>query len=66
MYFADPWNCSKNPTLTVNGQVVLENAETGKALQTEPLFVTDGQMTLLFTSSDLCINVAYIRILFAE
>ncbi len=66
VYFADPWNCSKNPTLTVNGQAVLENAETGKALQTEPLFVTDGQMTLLFTSSDLCINVAYIRILFAE
>ena len=65
VYFADPWGCSKNPTLTVNGAVALENADVGKAVQTEVITVTDGQMTLDFTSSDLCINIAYIRILFA-
>ena len=49
----------------MNGAVALENADVGKAVQTEVITVTDGQMTLDFTSSDLCINIAYIRILFA-
>ena len=65
MYFADPWSCSKNPTVAANGTAVLQNCETGKALQSAPVRVTGGSLTLEFTSNDLCINIAYIRILFA-
>lgn len=65
VYFADPWNCSKNPTVAANGTAVLQNCETGKALQSAPVRVTGGSLTLEFTTSDLCINLAYIRILFA-
>ena len=51
--------------MSAEGQVKL----TGCAMDTELSFtviVTDGTLDLDFTSSDLCINLAYIIIEFAD
>ncbi len=65
VYFVDPWGVSKNPAVSAEGQVKL----TGCAMDTELSFtviVTDGTLDLDFTSSDLCINLAYIIIELAD
>ena len=65
MYFADPWNCSKDPTVRANGTVIFENAAVNTALVSDVIQVTGGTLSLDLTSNDLCINVCYIRIIIA-
>lgn len=65
MYFADPWNCSKDPTVRANGTVIFENAAVNTALVSDVIHVTGGTLSLDLTSNDLCINVCYIRIIIA-
>lgn len=65
MYFADPWSCSRNPTVTANGAVMVENAAIGQPVQLT-VNVSGGQLTLDITTEDKCINVCYIMILFGE
>ena len=65
MYFADPWNCSKDPTVRANGTVIFENAAVNTSLVSDVIHVTGGTLSLDLTSNDLCINVCYIRIIIA-
>lgn len=64
IYFADPWGCSKNPSVSANGEAKITNGAVGEEL-TFTVTVTNGELTLDITSSDLCINLCYIQILFA-
>ncbi|MDE6411957.1 MAG: glycoside hydrolase family 127 protein [Clostridia bacterium] len=64
MYFADPWSCSKNPNVSANGVSKITNG----AVNEEIFFkvtITNGELTLDITSSDKCINLCYIQIIFA-
>ena len=65
MYFTDPWGVSKNPCVAANGTAVITNGATDKEL-TFTVTVTDGELTLDITSSDLCINLCYIKIVKGE
>ena len=67
VYFTDPWGCSKNPTLSLNGQPVLENISMDQAVTTE-VMVEDGELNLAITAPDstLCINLCYIKIYMPE
>lgn len=67
VYFTDPWGCSKNPTLSLEGQTVLENIAMDKAVTAETE-VTDGELNLSVTTPDatLCINLCYIKIYLPE
>ncbi len=67
LYFTDPWNCSKNPIVSLNGQQVLKNVAMNKAVTAEAE-VTDGELTLAVTSptATLCLNLCYIKIYFPE
>ena len=66
--FSDPWKCSANPTVYANygkdSQTVLaEKCKTdGTAVTSEPVTVTDGELTVNFRSEDKAINVNYIII----
>jgi hypothetical protein len=66
--FSDPWSCSTKPSVYANygtdSQTLLaENCKTdGSAVTSEPITVTDGQLTLNFRSADKAINVNYIII----
>ena len=64
MYFADPWGCSKNPNVSANNVSKIANGAVGQEL-TFTVTVTNGELVLDITSSDLCINLCYIQILFA-
>ncbi len=64
MYFADPWGCSKNPNVSANGESKTQNGATGQELSFT-VTVTGGELTLDITSNDLCINLCYIKILYA-
>ncbi|MDY5576997.1 MAG: glycoside hydrolase family 127 protein [Lachnospiraceae bacterium] len=61
LYFADPWGCSKNPTVSAEGEKVLENVSVNKEV-TAKVDVTDGKLSLNITSDDKAINLAYIKI----
>lgn len=67
LYFTDPWNCSKNPIVSAEGTVIVENAEINKAV-TGKVKVEDGTLSLNITSPDatLCLNLAYIKIYMPE
>lgn len=69
MAFADPWNCSKNPTVYANygkddQTVVAKNCATDGTAVKGSVTVTDGKLTLNFRSEDKAINVSYIKISF--
>ncbi|MCD8120542.1 MAG: glycoside hydrolase family 127 protein [Lachnospiraceae bacterium] len=66
--FTDPWSCSNNPTVTANAGKDSEsivcsalNLSTSTTATAE-VTVTDGELTLSFTTTDLCINLCYIKI----
>lgn len=63
VYFTDPWGCSKNPTLSLEGQPVLKNIAMNQAVTAE-VTVEDGELNLAVTAPDstLCINLCYIKI----
>jgi len=67
VYFTDPWGCSKNPTLSLEGQTVLEDIAMDQAVTAETE-VTDGELNLSVTTPDdtLCINLCYIKIYLPE
>ena len=65
MYFTDPWNCSKAPTVTANGEAIFTDAAVNTVLLSDVIAVSDGTLTLDITSDDLCINLCYIRIIIA-
>ena len=63
LYFTDPWNCSKNPTVSLEGTQVLKNVAMNKAVTAE-VQVDDGELNLAITTptATLCINLCYIKI----
>lgn len=61
LYFTNPWGCSSDPCVTANGTQIITNAATNTAV-TATVEVKGGQLMLTITSSDLCINLAYIKI----
>lgn len=67
LYFTDPWNCSKNPIVSLNGTQVLKNVAMNKAVTAE-VEVTDGELALAVTSptATLCLNLCYIKIYLPE
>lgn len=67
LYFTDPWNCSKNPTVALEGHKVLKNVAMNKAVTAEVL-VEDGELNLAITTptATLCINLCYIKIYLPE
>ncbi len=65
LYFADPWSCSKNPTIAANGKAVAENAPIAQPVQFT-VTVTGGELQLDITTEDKCINLCYIMILFQD
>lgn len=67
LYFTDPWNCSKNPIISAEGNTIAENAAVNKAV-TGKVKVNDGKLTLNITSPDatLCLNLAYIKVYMPE
>lgn len=62
VYFADPWGCSKNPSVAANGVSKVTGAAVGEEISFE-VTVTGGELVLDFTSDDLCINLCYIKII---
>lgn len=62
MYFTDPWGVSKNPCVSANGAQKIKNGAVDKEL-TFTVTVTEGELSLDITSSELCINLAYIIIM---
>ncbi len=66
--FADPWGCSNNPTLVANPDTddevtVAKNLNLSRRRTAEAeVRVTNGKLTLLFTSDDKAINVTYIKV----
>lgn len=64
-YLSDPWNCSKNVTVSANGEVISAASATGQAI-TKRVTVSGGCLLLEFSNADsvigLCINLAYIAI----
>ena len=67
LYFTDPWNCSKNPIVSLEGFQVLKNVAMNKAVTAEVL-VKDGELNLAITSpsATLCLNLCYIKIYLPE
>lgn len=65
VYFSDPWGCSKNVCVSANGEEVISNAACGTAVKAR-VVVEGGFLKLEFTTTDLCINVCYIKIAFAN
>lgn len=67
LYFTDPWNCSKNPIVSLEGHQVLKNVAMNKAVTAE-VQVTDGELNLAITSptATLCLNLCYIKIYLPE
>lgn len=67
LYFTDPWNCSKNPIVSLEGHQVLKNVAVNKAV-TAVVQVKDGELNLAITSpsSTLCLNLCYIKIYLPE
>lgn len=61
VYFADPWGCSKNPVVTANGEKKIDGAAIGQEVSFT-VEVKNGELALDFTTSDLCINLCYIKI----
>ncbi len=67
LYFTDPWNCSKNPIVSAEGQKLLENVAVNQAVTTK-VTVADNILDLNITAPEaaLCINLAYIKIYMPE
>ncbi|MBP3610264.1 MAG: glycoside hydrolase family 127 protein [Lachnospiraceae bacterium] len=67
LYFTDPWNCSRNPIVSLEGHQVLKNVAVNKAVTAE-VQVTDGVLDLNITSptATLCLNLCYIKIYLPE
>ena len=67
LYFTDPWNCSKNPIVSLEGHQVLKNVAMNKAVTAEVL-VEDSELNLAITAptATLCINLCYIKIYLPE
>lgn len=63
LYFTDPWNCSKNPIVSAEGQKLLEDVVVNQAVTTK-VTVKDNILDLNITAPEatLCINLAYIKI----
>lgn len=64
-YLSDPWGCSKNVTVTANGEQISASTATGQAI-TKQVTVSGGCLLLEFSNTDatvgLAVNVAYITI----
>ena len=65
MCFADPWGCSKNPTVTAyageeNEQVLFYRLATEDGPVTSEVKVSGGMLDLTITSADKAINLNYI------
>ncbi len=67
LYFTDPWNCSKNPIVSLEGRQVMKNVAMNKAV-TAVVQVEDGTLDLAVTSPNatLCLNLCYIKIYLPE
>lgn len=67
LYFTDPWNCSKNPIVSLEGFTVLRDVAMNTAVTAEVL-VEDGELDLVITSpaATLCLNLCYIKIYLPE
>lgn len=67
LYFTDPWNCSKNPIVTINGEEKLNNIPVNQSVTTTAT-ITNGELDLVVTApaSTLCINLCYILIYLPE
>ena len=67
LYFNDPWNCSKNPIVTINGEEKLNNIPVNQSVTTTAT-ITNGELDLVITApaSTLCINLCYILIYLPE
>ena len=67
LYFTDPWGCSKNPIVSLEGHKVLKDVAMNKAVTAEVL-VEDGELDLEITSPNatLCLNLCYIKIYLPE
>lgn len=67
LYFTDPWNCSKNPIVSLEGHQVLKNVPMNQAV-TAQVQVKDGELDLAITSpaATLCLNLCYIKIYLPE
>ena len=67
LYFTDPWGCSKNPIVSLEGYKVLQNVAMNKAVTAE-VQVNDGELNLAITApkDTLCINLCYIKIYLPE
>ena len=67
LYFTDPWNCSKNPIVSLEGHKVLKDVPMNKAV-TAQVQVKDGELDLEITSpaATLCLNLCYIKIYLPE
>ena len=67
LFFSDPWNCSKNPVVSLEGKEVLTNVAVNKTVTAEAE-VTDGELNLAITTpaTTLCINLCYIKIYLPE
>ena len=67
LYFTDPWNCSKNPIVSLEGHKVLKDVPMNKAI-TAVVQVKDGELDLEITSptATLCLNLCYIKIYLPE
>ena len=63
LYFSDPWNCCRNPIVSINGEQKLSQIQTNKAVTTTAL-ITDERLMLSVTAPDStpCINLCYIKI----
>jgi len=67
LYFTDPWGCSKNPIVSLEGHKVLTDVAMNQAVTAEVL-VEDGELDLEVTSpaATLCLNLCYIKIYLPE
>ena len=67
LYFTDPWGCSKNPTVSLEGREVLTYIAMDQAVTAEVL-VEDGELDLAVTTPNetLCINLCYIKVYLPE
>lgn len=70
--FANPWNCSDEPSVYANygkdsQQTIVEKLSLASAKTASgKVTVTDGKLTLNFRSADKAINVTYIKIYFDD
>lgn len=69
-YFVDPWNCSQDPNVSLEGEEAIQSATPG-LVEKSLVTVTDGELNLDITApsegdNHKCINLAYIKIYFGD